>query len=55
MIDNAVVQFTNGSSIAAERVKFCDAGMVGIRSEDGWLYYPREHIGRIAAPTTNDD
>lgn len=47
MIENATVYFSNGKTASADRVKFCDAGMVGVRASDGWIYYPRESIGRV--------
>jgi hypothetical protein len=48
MIPNPTVTFTNGESVEVERVKFIDAGFVGLRTNDeAWVYYPREQIGRV--------
>jgi hypothetical protein len=47
MIDEATVWFANGKSVDVDRVKFCDGGMIGLRAADGWVYYPREQIGRV--------
>jgi len=47
MIDEAKVWFENGKPVDVERVKFLDGGFVGLRASDGWVYYPRESIGRI--------
>ena len=50
MINDATVQFTNGNTVDAERVKFKDGGWVGVRGTDGWVYYPPNHIDRIVNP-----
>jgi len=50
MIHDATVTFSNGNSVDVERVKFKDAGFVGLRTNgDEWVYYPRESIGRVVA------
>jgi len=48
MIDKAQVWFTGEDDpVNVSRVKFIDGGFVGMRADDGWVYYPRESIMRI--------
>jgi hypothetical protein len=49
MIENATVQFTNGTTAEVEKVKFKDGGWIGVRANDGWIYYPPKHIARVVA------
>jgi len=47
MIENATVRFSNGNESNVEKVKFKDGGWIGVRANDGWVYYPPQQIGSI--------
>ena len=50
MIEDAEVCFANGNSVVVDRVKFKDGGWIGVRKgNDGWVYYPPRHIGRVVS------
>ena len=50
MIEDAEVTFTNGNTVAVERVKFEAGGWIGLRCDgDEWVYYPDRHISRVVA------
>jgi hypothetical protein len=49
MLEDATVYFVDGESVDVDRVKFKDSGFIGVRADNGWVYYPREAIGRVVS------
>lgn len=49
MIDDAEVWFTNGNRVDVGRVTMKDGGWIGVRVDDGWVYYPDHQIARIVS------
>lgn len=49
MIDGAVVYFANGDDVSAERVTFKEGGWIGVRADDGWIYYPPHAVDSVAS------
>lgn len=47
MIEHATIRFSNGNESVVEKVKFKDGSWIGVRANDGWVYYPPEQIGSV--------
>lgn len=49
MIEDATVRLSNSSEVEADRVKFKNGGWLGVRADDGWIYYPPSAVDRVVS------